>query len=236
MDPACTISPPTFKLTDIAAERAAANCVVNLAALASQQPALASSQLHCPAELSWHFARDGCLTAMHDGTRWWANCSVPLAAARFMLKSMEVVGTTGCFLNPLHAAQLRVALDMLHSRQAVVAIVPDDQTLAVLLHTDDFSHDITAGRLWFASGRQWESELKAIFHDNPGLPTPAEFIRPITADSEATNSLIEPAQRVFAQVSESRGNESKRLRERWKPNPRSHRRLCLLAFRVPVVG
>lgn len=229
MDPACSISLPTFTLTDIAAERAAANSVANIAALVARQPALASAQLHGSAELSWLFARDGSLTAMLDGTRWWGNCSVPLAAARFMLKSMEVVGTTGCFLNPLHAVQLRVTLDMLHSRQAVVAIVPDDQTLTVLLSCEDFSHDIAAGRLWFASGRQWESELQALFQDNPGLPTPAEFIRPITADSEATNSLIEPAQHVFAQVGESRGDESKRLRERWKPINRSHRRLCLLA-------
>lgn len=229
MHPAYAILSPTPCTTDVAAERAAGNCAANLAALSARQPALASAQLQCPAELRWLFARDGCLTAMLDGTRWWANCSVPLAAARFMLKSMEVVGTTGCFLNPIHAAQLHVALGMLHSRQAVVAIVPDDQTLAVLLSCEDFSHDIAAGRLWFAGGRQWESELQAIFRDNPGLPTPAEFIRPITADSEAINALIEPAQRVFAKVGESRGDESKRLRERWKPINRSHRRLCLLA-------
>lgn len=229
MPAACTIPAPLSCATDAAEERAAANFAANLAALEVRQPALAASPLECTAGVTWLLARDGCLTAMLDGSRWWAGCSVPLAAARFMLKSMEVVGTTGCFLNPLHAAQLRVALDRLHPRQAIVAIVPEDQTLAVLLHADDFSEDITAGRLWFAGGKRWESELQAVFRDNPTLATPAEFIRPITADFEATNSLIEPAQRIFGQASESRGAESKLLREQWKPGVRERLRLCLLA-------
>lgn len=229
MRPICTIASPTPCAPDLAAKRAAANCATNIAALAALQPALASAPLDLPPGLTWLFGRDGSLTAMLDGTRWWAGCSVPLAAARFMLKSMEVVGTTGCFLNPLHAGQLRVALDMLNSRQAIVAIIPEDQTLAVLLHAEDFSQDIAAGRLWFASGPQWEAGLQAVLQDNPGLPTPAEFIRPITADSEPTNVLIDPAQRVFSQVGASRGEESKSLRDQWRPNARPDLRLCLLA-------
>jgi len=215
--------------TNAAADLAAANFSANLAALADKQPGMPAQVQPLPGELTWLFGRDGALTGMLDKTRWWAGCSVPLAAARFMLKSMEVRGTVGCFLNPLHASQLRVALGMLHARQAVFALVPEEQTLAVLLHTQDFSADIRAGRLWFAGGAQWESGLRSIFRDEPGLPTPVEFIRPITADAEATNALIEPAQRVFAEVSAARGTEIKILCENWKPRAANPTRLCLLA-------
>lgn len=227
--PAPCISPSLDRSATDHAERADANFRANLAALAARQPALDTTALTCPADLIWINARDGALTGMFDGTRWWAGCSVPLAAARFMLKSMEIRGTTGCFLNPRHAAQLRVALDILHSRQAVIAIVPEQQMLAVLLHTDDFAQDIASGRLWFAGGSRWESQLETIFRDNPGLATPAEFIRPITSDADAANALIEPAQRTFSQISAARGAQSKSLIESWQPGARAHLRLCLLA-------
>lgn len=229
MNSACSIASSAPCAIDAAAERAAVNWTANLAALSATQPALASAPQPVPDGLSWIFARDGSLTALLDGARWWAGCSVPLAAARFMLKSMEIVGITGCFLSPRHAAQLRVALDRLNPRQAIVAIVPENYTLAVLLHTDDFSEEIDAGRLWFASGTEWETQLQAIFADHPGLVVPTEFIRAITADCEPTNALIEPAQYVFRQVSQSRSAESKRLREQWVPGHLTAPKICLLA-------
>ena len=180
-------------------------------------------------EVRWLLARDGALTAMQPGERWWAGCSVPRAAARFMLKTMEVRGTVGCFLNPLHAAQVRVALDLLAPRQAVVAIVPEEQTLAIILHGEDFAGDIRAGRLWLAAGPQWESQLRGIFQNTPGLPTPVEFIRPITSDTDATHCLIDPAQRIFAEVGSARAMKLDELCQRWEPRVAVDRQICLLA-------
>lgn len=227
--PTALSSPPTPEAAaDPATRLAVCNFSANLQALATSRPRLKTLAQWLPQELDWLFGRDGSLTAMLDGIRWWAGCSVPLAAARFMLASMDVRGTVGCFLNPRHASQLRVALDRLHQRQAVLAIVPEDQTLAVLLHADDFSEDIRAGRLWFSAGAEWESQLRGIFKDQPGLPIPVEFIRPVTANAEAVNALIEPAQRVFAEVSARRGEEMKALCAGWQPRSRPGSQLCLL--------
>ena len=169
-----------------AAGLAARHLALNLAALSTSQPELTPPALP---NLTWLFARDGSLTALVDGERWWAGCSVPRAAARFMLKTMDVRGTVGCFLYPSHAAQLRVALDRLHARQAIVAIVPEPQTFAVLLHAEDFSRDIAAGRLWFATGDSWEEELEAIFdwnviNDEVGIPSGPSG-SPYVAEQEA---------------------------------------------------
>ncbi|HEY2587391.1 MAG TPA: hypothetical protein VGI81_16725 [Tepidisphaeraceae bacterium] len=213
--------------TDAAADLAVANLVANCNALAKTQSQLATRSLALPANLGWLFARDGSLTAVLDGERWWAGCSVPRAAARFMLRTMDVRGTVGCFLHASHAAQLRVALDRLHSRQAILAIVPEAETFAVLLHVEDFSRDIAAGRLWFAAGAAWEEELEAIFDRNPGLPTPVEFVRPILADSSPADQLIEPAQTVFARVSSTRTGRVQSLLSEWRPG--HTRRVCLLA-------
>lgn len=227
--PTALSSPPTPEAAAGPATRlAVCNFSANLQALATSRPRLKTLAQWLPQDLDWLFGRDGSLTAMLDGIRWWAGCSVPLAAARFMLASMDVRGTVGCFLNPRHASQLRVALDRLHQRQAVLAIVPEDQTLAVLLHADDFSEDIRAGRLWFSAGAEWESQLRGIFKDQPGLPTPVEFIRPVTANAEAVNAVIEPAQRVFAEVSARRGEEMKALCAGWQPRSRPASQLCLL--------
>lgn len=229
MQLASTLSDPSPIHLDAPADRAAANLRANLRALARRQPTLAKRPVSLPSNLNWVFARDGSITAMLDGVRWWAGCSVPLAAARFMLKGMDVRGIVGCFLKPLHAAQLRVALDLLTASQAVLALVPDPLTFAVLLHAEDFSIDIAAGRLWFATGDDWESQVRGIFRDNPGLATPVEFVRPITADAEATNALIDPAQGVFAKVSSDRTAQLQEIRQQWRPSAAGVRRICLLA-------
>jgi hypothetical protein len=227
--PTVLSSPPTPEAAaEPALHLAACNLTANLRAIGQHQPWLSAQARSIAPNLTWLFGRDGALTGMLDGVRWWAGCSVPLAAARFMLASMDVRGTVGCFLDPLHASQLRVALDRLHQRQAVLAIVPEDQTLAVLLHAEDFSADIRAGRLWFSAGPEWESQLRGIFKDQPGLPTPVEFIRPITANPEAVSALIEPAQCVFADASARRGEEMKALCAGWQPARRPASQLCLL--------
>jgi hypothetical protein len=222
-------TPMTLASGRSADDLAIANARTNRASLAITQPKLSDHATRPVEGVTWTFARDGSLTAMLEGERWWAGCSVPRAAARFMLKAMDVRGTLGCFLHPSHAAQLRVALDRLHSRQAIVAIVPEEQTLTVLLHADDFSRDIAAGRLWFAAGSEWQAELEAIFERNPGLPTPVEFVRPILADTSPADQLIEPAQTIFARVSQARTARVQSLNSGWKSRDSERRRVCLLA-------
>jgi hypothetical protein len=222
LDPSLTTG---VRATDAAA-LAARHRAANVNALKAADPDFVPPPV---LNMTWLFARDGALTAMTEGDRWWAGCSVPLAAARFMLKTMDVRGTVGCFLHPAHAAQIRVALDRLHSRQAIVAIVPEPEAFAAMLYAQDFSRDIAAGRLWFAAGPEWQDELHALFERNPGLPTPIEFIRPILADSSAADVLIEPAQTVFAKVSSHRTNRVQSLHSAWQPQDRHARRVCLLA-------
>ena len=188
----------------------------------------ATGEVSCEVpEMEWLFARDGSLTAMSAGERWWGNCSLPRRAAEFMLRTLEIAGPVACFLSPVHAAQLRVALNRLNREQAIVAIVPDNTTLNVLLHCEDFSADLASGRLWFACGADWETKLERLFESAPGLATPAHFIRPIVADPHSMDEMIAAAQRVFAAVSERRARQIEHLKSRWSPSP-NRRRLCLL--------
>jgi hypothetical protein len=208
--------------------RAATNRIANLEALAATQCQLSDFAATGGAELTWLFARDGSLTAMLPGERWWAGCSVPRAAARVMLSKMEIAGSTACFLSPLHAAQVRVALDMLEPWQSIIALVPDPTTLWVVLHCEDVSQDIAAHRLWFAAGEKWEEALERLFVENPGLATPAQFIRPILADPEPADRLIAPAQKVFAAENARRAEQIRSLASR-RRRANGVRRLCVIA-------
>lgn len=220
-----SVSPVARSSADEIAQR---NWAENLRALHEAQPGALNVTAGEVPDLEWLFARDGSATAMLQGQRWWAGCSVPRAAARVMLRKMDIAGNVACFLSPIHAAQLRVALDMLERRQAIIALVPDPSTLYVILHCEDFSRDIAAHRLWFAAGKEWERELAQLFVDNPGLPTPAQFIRPIVADPQATDRLIAPAQKVFADENTRRADQIRRLASLPRAGlPR--RRVCVVA-------
>ena len=129
-----------------------------------------------------------------------------------MFKKMLTPGVVACFLRPAHAAHLRVTLDMLESQQAIVALVPEPQTAWMLLHCEDFASDIAAGRLWFAVGAHWESQLAELFVANPGLPTPSQFIRPIAIDNEGADVMIGPGAKSL--------RRGKRPPHRANPQPR----------------
>jgi hypothetical protein len=213
-----------------AADRLArANYSNNLDALRLRQHRLSIELPDVPPNLEWIFARDGALTAIDDGQRWWSGCSVPRKAAQFMFKNMDVTGGVACFLGPQHAAQLRVVLDTLDRRQALIAIVPEPTSLAVILHCEDFSSDIAAGRAWFVCGDDWDKHLKRLLNDNPGLPTPGQFLRPITADSEPFNRMIAPAQRVFADINACRSDQIRSLASQWSRKQSGVRRVCMIA-------
>jgi len=140
---------------------------------------------------------------MEDG-RWWSGCSVPLRAAQYMMRTLNVSSTTACMLIPAHAAQVRAVLDLLQRQQGLIALVPDIRSLRTLLCCDDFSEEIERHRLWFAWGQEWEVELLRIFEENPGLPTPSQFVRPVAADYSEADSLVAPAQKNFGEVNASR--------------------------------
>jgi hypothetical protein len=213
--------------------RARLNWTSNLAALNQKQArvaALARGAGDDGAELlEWVFGRDGGLTARDADGRWWADCSLPLRAARAMLKTLEPRGTVGCFLAPPLAAHVRVALDAAESNQAVLLVQPDVGSLRVLLQSEDFSRDIAAHRLWFACGDDWAGEMRRLFDERSGLPTPTQFIRLPGADAELIDGLIQGSQAVFGQVIAARAAEIRRRCAEWKPGGRPPRRVCVVA-------
>lgn len=223
-----SLAPTALPQSQAAVVLAQSNLTANLAALSTAQPGLAARPLPLPDDLTWLFARDGSLTAMMNGARWWAGCSVPRRAAEFMFKGMEVGGVVACFLAPQYAPQLRVALDKLDRRQAVIAVVPEPGTLSVLLHCEDFSRDIAGERLWFVSGESWEADLRTLFEQQPGLPTPSQFLRPIAADNESTDRLIAPAQAVFNEVGAARATELHAVSSAERASRSGAPRLCIV--------
>jgi hypothetical protein len=205
-------APAAAKTATTAKREAASNSSANARALAETQPQLLIAPV--AAGLTWIYARDGALTAQDEHGGWWSGCSVPAAAARAMLKAMDVRGSTGCFLNPPHAAALRVAMDALRPEQALIAIIPDDAALAVLLSCESFADDVTAGRIWFAAGPQWASQLDEILTIHPGLPTPAQFVRLLDGIEEPiADALVSPAQRVFSDHASRRLSRIAHLRD-----------------------
>src|SRR5688572_19469775 len=214
-----------------ATDRALANWAANSDALRASQPRLveALSAVEPPVG-EWLFGRDGALTALNGDGRWWAGCSVPLLAAREMLKKLDAGGRVACFLCPTLAAHLRVALDMMAAEQAIVAVSPDLAALSVAMHAEDFSNEIRAGRLWFACGERWEDELRRVFEENLGLPTPSQFVRLPTTSAEDVDRMVASAQQVFAGVNTGRAVAAASLRDAWRPRGRGvRRRLCVVA-------
>ena len=180
---------------------------VNCEAIAKVQPEILPLLDPPPDNIEFLYGRDGSITAMLPGAKWWGNCSLPRRSAECMFKSLEIRGVLGCFLSPVHAAQIRAALDRLEPHQAVLALIPDQQALQTIMHCGDFAKDIASHRLWLAAGDDWRSILTHLFINNPGLPTPADFIRAISPDSSAADALIGPAQKVFADATTRRAAE-----------------------------
>jgi hypothetical protein len=128
--PARTADFPASRLTTAACQEAISNWQANVEALGKTQPHLAPGK---PVEtIEWVYARDGALSVRIDDA-WWSGCSVPLEAARAMLRTLRV-GGTACFLCPSHAADVLVALETLAPNQAIVVIVPDSKWFHLELH------------------------------------------------------------------------------------------------------
>jgi hypothetical protein len=189
--------PPTLECTTAASAQAAAHWQANLSALQSFQLDLASRFSSPPKPQPWVFARDGFLTTRID-TTWLSGCSVPLLTARSLLKTLELSGTLGCFLNPSHAAQIRAALEKIQPIQALLIVVPRLSDLATVLQCDDFSGEIAAGRLFFVAGEDWGDQMGALFEKYPGLPLPQQFLRTLLLDDAEMHEMSGEAQKVIS--------------------------------------
>ncbi|HWE04025.1 MAG TPA: hypothetical protein VG326_16590 [Tepidisphaeraceae bacterium] len=225
-----TLSNSSISLSVITgAERAARwNASANLRALQRTQPRLAGAVESIPiAGIEWVFARDQTLTAIDQTGRWWSGCSLPTRAATFMFEKADLSGVVVCMLSPVHAAQVRVALDRMRQGQAMVALVPESRSLRVLLECDDFSAEIAANRLFFAWGENWETQLDQLLEENPGLATPSQFIRPILADSSSADALMPAAQKIFGEHGARRTEKTRAIRAGWVRS--SLRKICLVA-------
>lgn len=223
------IAPLLESSSTLAHRQATDNWSVNVASLRVSQSELAGALPTTPGNLSFVYGRDGALTAMTGDGIWWHGCSLPRRAAKAILKMLDSSGRVSCFLSPPHAAQIRVALDTLRADQAIVVVSPNAQTLAVMLRCEDFSEDILAHRLFFASGSSWKDELTRIFESQPGLPTPEQFIRGAAADHSETDALIPIAQAVFAAQTARRVAQIETLRGSWSAQDRPSPRICLVA-------
>jgi hypothetical protein len=147
--------------------------------------------------VQWIFARDGYLTA-RTSAGWWSGCSVPLRAGRELLKLLELKGNVGCFLHPTHAGQIRACFEKLSRAQAIIAVVPDVESLRVVLHCDDFSSEIEAARLYFVSGTDWSDQLARLFGRYSGMPLPQQFVRTALLEDADMAVLTEDAQAVIS--------------------------------------
>ncbi|MGD0388642.1 MAG: hypothetical protein ABSC42_06760 [Tepidisphaeraceae bacterium] len=191
-----------------AAEEAAENFRANLSAMWSCQPELADRLRGRDGIAEWVFVygRDGYLTARTNGG-WWTGCSIPLRTARELLKKLELIGGLGCMLNPSHAAQVRACFEKIQPTQAILAVVPEMESLKILLHCDDFSAELGAARLLFAAGADWPGGLGAIFEKFPGLALPQQFIRTALLDDGEMARLSSEAQTVISRETARRSEK-----------------------------
>jgi hypothetical protein len=211
-----------------AAERQARACLIaNTAAIGQTQPNLLSALPAVPDRLEWVFGRDGSLTAREDDC-WISGCSLPQHTADHLLRTLNLRGVVGCFLNPNHAAQIRAALNRTSSEQSIIALVRDEAAFHLMLHCEDFSSDIARGRLWFVTGLKWEDQLRQLLQNRSGLPIPGQFIRTALTDPEQMHQWIESAQSIFTAETARRERDGADLCRRWRSD-NAGKSWCVLA-------
>jgi hypothetical protein len=214
------------------AERcASANFIANCCALARTQPNFARTVLPPRTQVEWVFGRDGTLSALDEDGNWWAGCSLPTAAGAAMLKKMDVNAAVSCFLAPPHAAHLRIALDKVSPEQAIIAVVPEEADVRLLLSCEDFSQDIAAHRLWLAGGPTWALELEEILREQIGLAVPAQFLRLHSTADAVIQKLIQEATAVFSQITVLRSRLIGQVGEIAAGRSTQSRKFCVMAPR-----
>ncbi|MDP9173870.1 MAG: hypothetical protein M3O30_08395 [Planctomycetota bacterium] len=200
----------------------------NLNQIRQIQPALAGEISHLKPALEWVFARDGSLTG-RNAEGWWSGCSVPLLSGRELLRTLELTGNVGCFLCPTHAGQLRACFGIILKNQGLIAIVPDLEVLAVILHCDDFSSELRDGRLVFAAGPLWGAELVRVFDNFPGLPMPQQFVRTVLMDDAELGKYTTEAQEIIVAAMSRRSDRVAVLRTVSETNTTRAGRIAVVA-------
>jgi len=196
-----------------AAELAAAkNLSANLSALWQTQPKLAEMLGPPPVDFTWVYGRDGFLTAQDANGQWFAGCSVPLAAGRSLLKSLEISTLHNCILDPPHAGLLRAAFERLHGGPALMVVAPELTTIRVMLCCDDFSDFLAAHQLWFITGQDWAEDFRRLLTERPGLCTPGRFIRTKLLAEATSIAMITQAQNVFSEILQERTRRIEEIR------------------------
>ena len=195
-----------------AAELARRQWAGNRAALQRHQAHVIEQAGDFPADVDWVFARDGSLTCLRVYGSWWAECSVPRAAAVKLLASLDPSRLVSAYLAPAFAQLLHAARHQTGAEPALIAIVPSVETLQILLAGGDFAAEIASHRLWFVAGEDWAEELRKLFRDHPGLPPAGRFIRTKLTDAAVTEPMIAAAQDVLGEVARSRNAALQRLR------------------------
>jgi hypothetical protein len=215
----------TATATATAAER---NFAANLQALKDRQPSLAAEVAELPPpDVDWLFARDGVLTARTPDGAWWSGSSLPRRTAQAILEKMELGAVVTCFLSPTHAQQVRVTLDRQKPTQALIAALPNVTDLRLMLGCESFATEIETGRLWFASGENWDELLERILTQHEGLPVPAQFVRTALIGEERSQAMIARAQGV---LSREIGRRAERMTSIFTTaDPASSDRVCVLA-------
>jgi hypothetical protein len=199
-------------------ELAEGNFSTNISALRKSQADLADRIEAVGVAMQFVRGRDDFLTARDEGG-WWTGCSIPLAVGRELLKTLELAGVVGCYIQPTHAGQLRACFERIAPGQAIIVVVPDLLTAAVMLRCDDFSAEVAAGRLFFAAGWDWASRLEQIFRDYPGLPLPQQFIRTALLEDEQLQRFAAEVQAVVATQTQRRSGRIAVLR--WRSGRRA---------------
>jgi hypothetical protein len=216
ISPASSIATATDRL-------AAGNLRANLAVMGPEWVEIVGAE---PVDVEWVFGRDGYLTARISGS-WWSGCSVPLRTGRELLKLLELKGSVGCFLHPTHAGQIRACFEKLRAGQAIIAVVPDVESLRMILRCDDFSREIGASRLFFVSGKDWAEQLGRLFERYPGMPLPQQFVRTALLEDADMNLLTEDAQAVISRETTRRSERLPGVLARAEKRERNGRVLVL---------
>jgi hypothetical protein len=196
----------------VAEAAARSNLTANLSALQQVQPTLADQIGPFPEGFQWVYGRDGFLTALDAAGKWWANCSLPLAAGRALLKSLEPSTLHNCFLDPAHAGLMRAAFERIGDQPALMAVVPEVMTIRMILCCDDFSSEITSHQLWFINGENWTEDFRRLLEQRPGLCTPGRFIRTKLISDTTSNVMITQAQNIFSDILQQRTRRIEEIR------------------------
>ncbi|HUB27163.1 MAG TPA: hypothetical protein VL992_17180, partial [Tepidisphaeraceae bacterium] len=201
----------------------------NLQSLYARQPDVAAAIGNVRlGELTWLYGRDGCLTAKLADGQWWAGSSLPLQVGRELMKTLELIGSVGCFLAPTTAGQIRAALDIIAAHQALIAVMPDLVGAAVAMHCEPMADEIASGRLSLVAGDDWSKQLVSLLESNPGLCVPQQYIRTGLLAEEELSALAEVGNPLLSAQISRRTKLAADIRNRWKPG---NRKICVVASR-----